>query len=43
MVPDSVKVTVRSVNSRVEIGTHDMTPEGEFFFSQKFLDMLNSI
>ena len=41
MVPDSVKVTTRSVNGRVEIGTHDTTPEGEFFFSQAFFKFLS--
>lgn len=45
MVPDSVKVTVRSESAqsnRIEIGTHDKTPEGEFFFAEKFLEMLKS-
>lgn len=43
MVPDSVKVTVRSQGAqsrRTEIGSRDLTPEGEFFFAEKFLDML---
>lgn len=43
MVPDSVKVTVRSQGARskrTEIGSCDLTPEGEFFFAGKFLDML---
>lgn len=44
MVPYSAKVTVRSESmqsKRIEIGTHDTTTEGEFFFAEKFLDMLN--
>ncbi len=43
MVPDSVKVTVRSETAqlkRIEIGNRDKTPEGEFFFAKKFLNML---
>lgn len=43
MIPDSVKVTVRSETAqmqRVEIGTHDKTPEGEFYFAEKFLSEL---
>ena len=45
MVPDSVKVTVRSESAqsnRIEIGTHDMMPEGEFFSAEKFLQMLKN-
>ncbi len=43
MLPGSVKVTVRSNTSqlnRIEIGSRDKTPEGEFFFAEKFLNML---
>ncbi|MBR5278238.1 MAG: hypothetical protein IKU23_03120 [Clostridia bacterium] len=43
MVPNSVKVTVRSNDAqqtRIEIGSRDKTPEGEFFFADRFLTML---
>ncbi len=46
MVPESVKVTVRSDTvqmKRVEIGSRDKTKEGEFFFADKFLDMLKGM
>ena len=40
MVPDSVKITVRSRNGRTEIGNGDTTPEGVFFFGKSFLKTL---
>ncbi len=42
MVPESTKVTVRSRERsvRAEIGSGDETPEGKFFFGEKFLNML---
>lgn len=43
MVPDSVKVTVRSQTvqaKRIEIGNCDMAPEGKFFYGERFLDIL---
>ena len=43
MIPNSVKVTVRSETAqlkRIEIGNSDRTPEGEFFFAEKFITML---
>ena len=42
MVPESTKVTVRSRerSMRAEIGSGDETPEGKFFFGEKFLNML---
>lgn len=51
MLPSSVKVTVRRESvklkqfetsfSRIEIGNRDMTPEGEFYFAEKFLEELS--
>ncbi|MBR6563251.1 MAG: hypothetical protein IKK70_04865 [Clostridia bacterium] len=43
MIPESVKVTVRSSTSqrsRSEIGNNDQTPEGRFYLSDKFIAML---
>lgn len=43
MVPESAKVTIRvpkDIGGRVEIGSHDTTPEGTFYFGKEFLDML---
>lgn len=43
MVPESVKVTLRSRNEkkeRLEIGSRDTVPEGEFFFGDKFIEFI---
>ena len=44
MVPHSAKITVRNRESsvRTEIGNGDTTPEGQFFFGEKFLNILKS-
>ena len=44
MVPDSAKVTARNDarSGRFEIGSGDTTPEGTFFFGEKFLNILKS-
>lgn len=44
MVPESAKITVRNRESsvRTEIGSGDITPEGTFFFGEKFLNILKS-
>ena len=44
MITESVKVTVRessTVMRRIEIGSGDKTPEGEFYFARKFINLLN--
>ncbi len=40
MIPHSVKVTMQCQTHRIEIGNGDKIPEGEFFFAEKFLNML---